>query len=82
MAQKKTEALVYKMIEGSKYPVEDLNIERNWKFLTLYALRKYGSVKRASPHLGVTERTVHRFVERWNLDWKLPELEALEISDE
>ena len=78
MAKKKTKALVYKTVEDSIYPVEDLNIERNWKFLTLTALRKYGSVKQAAPHLGVTERTVHRFVDRWQLDWRLPDLEPYE----
>lgn len=78
MAKKKTKALVYKTVEDSIYPVEDLNIERNWKFLTMLALRRHGSVKKAAPHLGVTERTVHRFVDRWDLDWKLPDLEVLE----
>lgn len=78
MAKKKTKALVYKTVEDSIYPVEDLNIERNWKYLTMIALRKYGSVKKAAPYLGVTERTVHRFVDRWELDWQLPDLEPYE----
>lgn len=49
---------------------ENLNIEYNWKILVTYALRKYQSVKVASRHLGVTDRTVFRYINQWDIEWK------------
>lgn len=74
MAGKKERPLLYKRIEGTNELVEDLDIERNWKFLTLHALRKHRGAKAASRHLGVSERTVFRLIHRWELDWKYPDL--------
>ena len=51
---------------------ENLNIEYNWKILVTYALRKYQSVKIASQHLGVTDRTVFRYINEWDIVWKKP----------
>ena len=51
---------------------ENLNIEYNWKILVTYALRKYQSVKVASQHLGVTDRTVFRYINEWDIKWKKP----------
>jgi hypothetical protein len=74
MAGKK-EFKLYKKIAGLKYPQEDLNIERHWRVMVTYALRKHQNVKRASQDLGVTQRTVFRLIKRWDIDWKLPMLE-------
>lgn len=74
MAGKKEKPLLYKKAEGTNKLVEDLDIERNWKCLTLHALRKHRGAKEASKYLGVSERTVFRFINRWELDWKCPNL--------
>jgi len=50
----------------------NLNIEYNWKILVTHALRKYQSVKVASQHLGVTDRTVFRYINEWDIKWKKP----------
>ena len=51
---------------------ENLNIEDNWKILVTYALRKHQNVRIASEHLGVSDRTVHRFIKDWDIKWKKP----------
>ena len=78
MAGKKEKPLLYKRVEETNELVEDLDIERNWKYLTLHALRKYRGAKEASRHLGVSERTVFRLIQRWELDWKCPNLNSNE----
>lgn len=70
----KSQALIFKKRQGNEKPEEDLNIERNWKYMTLYALRKYRGAKEASKYLRVSERTVFRLIDRWELDWKCPDL--------
>lgn len=51
---------------------ENLNIEYNWKILVTYALRKYQNVRVAAEHLGVTDRTVFRYINQWDIKWKRP----------
>ena len=77
MAGKK-EWVLYKKIEGQRYPQEDLNIERHWRIMVTHALRKHQNVKKASADLGITERTVFRLINRWEIEWKLPDLEVIE----
>ena len=77
MAGKK-EWVLYKEVEGHKYPQEDLNIERHWRIMVTHALRKNQNVKKASADLGITERTVFRLIKRWEIEWKLPDLEVIE----
>jgi hypothetical protein len=67
MARKK-EWTLYKEVEGMKYPQEDLNIERHWRIMVRYALSK---------ELGVTPRTIFRLINRWDIEWRLPDLEPL-----
>ncbi len=76
MARKK-EWILYKEVEGMKYPQEDLNIEKNWRVMVRYALCKHQNVEEASKELGITSRTVFRLIKRWDIEWKLPELEPL-----
>jgi len=40
--------------------------------MTTYALRKFQSPTVAAEHLGVTVRTVHRFINKWGIKWKKP----------
>jgi len=47
---------------------ENLNIEYHTKMLLKEALRRYGSAKIASRYLQVTDRTVHRYMHKFNLD--------------
>jgi len=76
MARKK-EWTLYKEVEGMKYPQEDLNIERHWRIMVRYALCKHQNVKEASKELGVTPRTIFRLINRWDIEWRLPDLEPL-----
>ena len=80
MAGKK-EWILYKEVEGMKYPQEDLNIERNWRVMVTYALRKEKNVKRAAKLLGITDRTVFRLIDRWNINWHHPEIEVIEKNN-
>lgn len=57
-----------------KYPQEDLNIERHHRAMIVYALRKYKSPKEASKHLGITARTVFRMIHRYEIDWRLTDI--------
>lgn len=66
---------LYKEVEGMKYPQEDLNIERYHVVMVTHALRKYKNVKEASKHLGVTARTVFRMINRYDIDWKIIEID-------
>ncbi len=68
---------LYKKVEGMKYPQEDLNIERHYRVMVTHALRKYKNVEEASKHLGITTRTVFRLIKRWEIDWKLPEINEI-----
>jgi hypothetical protein len=77
MAGKK-EFKLYKEVDGMRYPQEDLNIERHWRVMVTYALRKHQNVKKASIDLGITERTVFRLINRWEIEWRLPTLEVIE----
>jgi len=79
MERKKAFQLYRKVDEHME---EDLNIENHWKVMVTYALRKYQSVKEAAPHLGVTSRTVFRLINRWDIDWKCPDLEPMEKNIE
>jgi len=47
---------------------ENLNIDYNSRILVKEALRRYGSAKMASKYLGVTDRTVFRYMDKYNLD--------------
>ena len=76
MAGKK-EFKLYKEVDGMRYPQEDLNIERHWRVMVRYALCKHQNVNEASKELGVTSRTVFRLIKRWDIEWKLPDLEPV-----
>ncbi len=65
---------LHKKVEGMKYPQEDLNIERHHRVMIIYALRKYKSPKEASKHLGITSRTVFRMINRYEIDWRLTDI--------
>lgn len=47
---------------------ENLNIEYNTKILVREALRRYGSAAEASKYLEVSDRTVFRYMDKFNLD--------------
>lgn len=47
---------------------ENLNIEYHTRILVKEALRRYGSAKIAAKYLQVTDRTVHRYMHKFNLD--------------
>jgi len=47
---------------------ENLNIEHNTRMLVKEALRRYGSAKIAAKYLEVTDRTVFRYMHKYNLD--------------
>lgn len=47
---------------------EILNIEYHTKVLVKEALRRYGSAKIASKYLEVSDRTVFRYMHKFNLD--------------
>ena len=49
---------------------ENLNIEYHTKIHVTVALRKYQSPKEAAKHLGITSRTVHRYIHKYNIKWK------------
>lgn len=49
---------------------ENLNIEYHTKIYVTVALRKYQSPKEAAKHLGITSRTVHRYIHKYNIKWK------------
>ena len=70
---------LYKNVEGMKYPQEDLNIERHHRVMITYALRKYKSPKEASKHLGITVRTVFRMINRYEIDWRLTDINKDEL---
>lgn len=54
----------------------NLNLEKEIERLTRKALRIYKSPKEASKHLGVTDRTIYRMIERYNIEWEMPLLES------
>lgn len=54
----------------------NLNLEKEIERLTRKALRIYKSPKEASKHLGVTDRTIYRMIERYNIEWEMPILES------
>ena len=54
----------------------NLNLEQEIERLTRKALRIYKSPKEASKHLGVTDRTIYRMIERYNIEWEMPLLES------
>tara|TARA_R110000803_G_scaffold182893_1_gene245287 strand:- start:521 stop:748 length:228 start_codon:yes stop_codon:yes gene_type:complete len=70
---------LYKNVEGMKYPQEDLNIERHHRVMITYALRKYKSPKEASKHLGITARTVFRMISKYQIDWRLIDINEDEL---
>jgi hypothetical protein len=47
---------------------EILNIEYHTRILVKEALRRYGSAKIASKYLKVSDRTVFRYMDKFNLD--------------
>ena len=52
---------------------ENLNIEYNTKVYVTVALRKYQSPTEAARHLGITSRTIHRYIHKYNIRWKKQE---------
>lgn len=48
--------------------MENLNIEYHFKILVREALRRNGSPKKASKYLEISDRTVHRYMKKFNLD--------------
>jgi len=47
--------------------METLNLQDNTKRLLLLALNKCGTIKEAAPVLGVSDRTVSRWLKIWNI---------------
>jgi hypothetical protein len=52
---------------------ENLNIEENRIILIRAALRRAQSPLGASLLLKVSDRTVHRYINKYNIKWKNPE---------
>lgn len=58
---------------------ENLNIEYHTRILVKEALRRYGSAKIASKYLEVTDRTVYRYMNTFNLDRNGNDLECTKV---
>jgi len=52
---------------------ENLNIEYHTRLYVTVALRRYQSPTEAAKHLGITSRTVHRYIKKYSIKWKSQE---------
>jgi len=49
---------------------EILNIEYHTRVYVMHALKKYKSPTIAAKHLGITARTIHRYINKWGVIYK------------
>jgi len=49
---------------------EILNIEYHTRVYVMHALKKYKSPTIAVKHLGITARTIHRYINKWGVSYK------------
>lgn len=48
---------------------EILNIEYHTRLYVMHALKKYKSPTIAAKHLGITARTIHRYINKWGVSY-------------
>jgi transcriptional regulator with GAF, ATPase, and Fis domain len=48
---------------------EILNIDYHTRIYVMYALKKYNSPTIAAKHLGITARTIHRYINKWGITY-------------
>jgi len=48
---------------------EILNIDYHTRIYVIHALKKYKSPTIAAKHLGITARTIHRYINKWGITY-------------